>query len=309
MRTIIFVNTYSRQAAQHLKLIQRYFKKPDCPFEIIDFIVVDKIHSFDDCIKQLKTAKNLDYIIIGSGDGTIVSVFNALKDQRKLIYGFIPLGTSNNYVRSLGIPHDVRKALRTLSEVYTRKISLGTVNGAIFANNAGIGIPVQVVDNLTNKTKRYLGPVSYILSAIRELFRHDAIWCELEIDGKVQTFDTHQLTISSGSFNGTVIPMHKVTSAFSDELTIFYSATKDRLEYTKDVFGFVYGRTIKRPTLHVIPIKHAKLRTHPVKTIQADGEIIGKTPATISIVKDAISVLTKPPKPARPRGKRRKSHR
>jgi len=310
MRTIVFVNTYSRQATQHLKLVQRYFKKPNCPFEIVDFIMVDEAHPFDACVKRLQATKNFDYVIIGSGDGTIVSVFNALKGRKNITYGFIPLGTSNNYVRSLGIPTDIRRSLRTLKKLHTQPISLGTVNGTIFANNAGIGLPAQVADTLTNKTKRYLGPLAYVVSGIHQLFHHDAIWCELEIHGKIQAFDTHHLSISSGSYKGTIMPMNKVTSAFSDELTIVYSATKERLEYVKDLLGFIYGRSVKRESTHVITIKEAKLRTNPVQTIQADGEIIGKTPVTISVIKDAIRVLTPPPKPTRQMlGTRRKSRR
>lgn len=301
MRTVVFINGHSRQASQYIKTVRKYFAKPKNPFEVLDFIVVDTLSDFDTAIKKLAAHKKIECVIVGSGDGTIVSVFNALKNRRNLVYGFIPLGTSNNYIRSLGVPHDVRKALRTLSKLYTRKVSLGTVNGAVFANNAGIGIPVQVVDNLTNKTKRYLGPIAYLVSGIRELFRHDPIWCELEIDGKIQEFYTHQLSVSSGAFKGTAIPLQRVTSVFSDELTLVYSATKERAEYAKDVFGFVYGRPVKRQSLHIIPIKEAKLRTRPAKTIQADGEIIGKTPAQISIIKDAIQVITKPPKQARKR--------
>lgn len=298
MRTIVFINSHSRQATQNLKLVKRFFAKPNSPFDVVDFIVIEKLSSFADALDQLQAAKNIECVVVGSGDGTIVTVLNALKSRKKLVYGFIPLGTSNNYARSLGIPADVRRSLRTLAKLYTRPVSLGTVNGAVFANNVGIGLPVKVVDNLTNKTKRYLGSLAYFVSALRELVRHEAVWCELEIDGKLQEFYTHQLSVLSGGYKGTALPVHNATSVFSDELTLVYSTTKERVEYFKDVLGFLYGRS-KRETLCVIPITHAKLRTRPVMTIQADGEIISKTPATVSVTKDAIRVLTKPPKPAR----------
>lgn len=295
MRTVVLINTHSRQASQHVTLVKNYFKRPDTPFEVVDFIVIDKLTPFEDSLKKLKDTRNIACVIVGSGDGTIVAVLNALKKRKNLVYGFIPLGTSNTFVRSLGIPVDLKKSLKNLSVQHIRKASLGQINGTLFPNIADIGVPARVAENLTDKLKKYLGSFAYAVSGFRELVRHDAIKCEIEVDGQKRSFYSHQVFIANGKYRGP-LKVSKDTSAYSNELTLGYSDTKSRFEYLRDAFGFVIGTTDKRPTLHFLSVQKATIKTNPVQNIQADGEVIGKTPARIEVVKDAIRVFAPEPK-------------
>ena len=83
-------------------------------------------------------------------------------------------------------------------------------------------------------------------------------------------------------------------STYKNNLLLGYSASKSRLEYLRDAFGFIAGNPKKRPKLVYVPIESATLITKPEQRIQADGEIVGKTPAKIKVVKDAIQVLVDP---------------
>jgi diacylglycerol kinase (ATP) len=295
MRTIVFINGHSRQAAQHMKLVKRFFAKPDNPFEVVEFIIIDNLNKFGDALKKLQTAKNIGCVIIGSGDGTIVAVLNALKGRKSMLYGFIPLGTTNGFVRSLGIPVSVRRSLTVLSKQHERRASLGKINDTLFANFADLGIPVQVVDNLTDKVKRYLGSFAYAVSGMRELARHEPFWCKVETDNQTISFQTHHLLIANGRHRGLAV-VDSVTSAYDDSLTIAYSTNLNRLEYLKDALGFVTGRTNKREGVHFIYAKKVVITTKPKQPIQADGEIIANTPAHVQVIKDAIRVLAPPQK-------------
>lgn len=294
MHTIVFINSHSRQATQNIKLVKKFFDKPDSPFDVREFIVVDDLNKFDTAIKKLKAAKKIDCVIVGSGDGTIVAVLNALKDRKNMLYGFIPLGTTNGFVRSLGIPVTVRRSLTVLSKQHERRASLGKINDVVFANFADLGFPVQVVDNLTDKVKRYLGSFAYAVSSVRELARHEPFWCEVETDGKTKSFQTHHLLVANGRHRGLAV-VEAAASTYDDSLTIAYSTNLNRLEYLKDAFGFITQRTDKREGVHFIYAKKVVIRTKPKQPIQADGEIIATTPAHIRVLKDAIRVLVPPP--------------
>ncbi|HTE57684.1 MAG TPA: YegS/Rv2252/BmrU family lipid kinase [Verrucomicrobiae bacterium] len=295
MRTIVFINSHSRLAAQNIKLVKKFFAKPGSPFDVQDFIVVEDLSRFKDALKKLQAAKDIDCVIVGSGDGTIVAVLNALKKQKNMLYGFIPLGTTNGFVRSLGIPVMIKRSLSVLSKQHERHASLGRINDTLFANFADLGYPVQVVDNVTDKVKRYLGSFAYAVSGVRELARHEPFWCEVEANGKKASFQTHHLLIGNGRHRGLAVVDHG-TSAYDDSLTIAYSTSLNRVEYLKDAFGFITRRPEKRAGVHFIYAKKATIRTKPDQPLQADGEIITTTPAHIRVLKDAIRVLAPPSK-------------
>src|SRR5574338_669941 len=107
MHTVVFINSHSRQAAKHVAAIRRYFQRANQPFEILDFVVIDELDKLDESLEKLTRTKNLQAVIVGSGDGTIVAVLNALKHRPDIVYGFLPLGTSNTFARSLNIPLDI----------------------------------------------------------------------------------------------------------------------------------------------------------------------------------------------------------
>src|SRR5687767_7892901 len=114
MRTVVFINAHSRQASQHMRAVRKFFARGESPFELLDFIVVEELRDFKKYVERLRAHKNAECIVFGSGDGTIVSLLNELKHRQKLVYGFLPLGTSNTFVRSLDIPLDCKKALKVL---------------------------------------------------------------------------------------------------------------------------------------------------------------------------------------------------
>jgi YegS/Rv2252/BmrU family lipid kinase len=297
MRTIVFINSHSRQARSHLKAVKKYFARKDCPFKVVDFIVVKDLEKYDRYIDRLKSNKSVECVIIGSGDGTIVSVINALKDRKDLTYGFLPLGTTNAFVRSLGLPLDYSKVLKQLYDYQAKYIHLGSINGTLFANVAGVGVSSAVVENLTNRHKRLAGIMSYFFTGFRELMRHKPIWCELQIGNETNTFNTLDLVIANGRYRGPVIVDKKLASVYKDQLVLVYSTDASRFVFIKDTLNILLGRRHKIPDVKFIPIKKALLKTRPRTPIHVDGEIIGHTPANIQIVKNAIRVLVPPEAP------------
>ncbi len=294
MRTVVFINAHSRQAKSHLRAVRKFFNSPRSPFKIVDFIIVEDLNKFDEYIDQLTALKNLECVIVGSGDGTIVAVLNALKDRKDLRYGFLPLGTSNVFVRSLGLPIDIKKSFALLSAGKTAPVCLGSINGKLFANSAGTGVPSRVVANLTNKTKRYLGPLAYIVSGIREFIRHDAFECSIDTGTETITFHTHHLLIANGKYHG-LVPVGHGASVFNDKLVVIaFGTTKNRWQYARTIATFGLSKRKHRDTF-VMPLERMVLRTDPVREIEADGEPIGLAPAEVKIIKNAITVFTASP--------------
>ncbi len=292
MRTVLFINSHSRRAEKYKSDVINALSDKDSGFELIDVIIVMKLENLDQELKRLKSINKLDCVIVGSGDGTIVAILNALKDRKKIKYGFLPLGTSNTFVRSLGLPPKVPEAIEIICKKRVRQVSLGVIDNVLFANIAGVGLPVRVARNLSNRTKKYFGPFAYLLSGIKEITTHSAFRCIIEDGRKRHSFYTHHLLIANGKYHGH-LPVSPDASLFKNQLVVVaFGVSQSRLQYAKSMLHFGLGLHEADPHVLLIPIKKATLVTKPSRNIEADGELIGRTPAKIKILKDAISVFT-----------------
>lgn len=259
---------------------------------VTETIIVKNLKMLDFYLKKLRQIKQIDCVIVGSGDGTIVSVLNALKDQKDIVYGFLPLGTSNTFVRSLGIPVTYAKSKKIILDRHTSSVTLGSVNGHLFANIAGLGVPVRVTKNLSNKVKRIFGPFAYVISGVRETIDHRAFYFQITNDHIHESFFSHHVLIANGKYHGH-LPVSHDASLFKNQLVLVaFGTSQSRSGYVRSMLRFMLRRHEQDPNVQIIPFERAYITAHPKRGIEADGEMISQTPATVEVVKDAITVFT-----------------
>lgn len=76
-------------------------------------------------------ADRVDFVIIGGGDGTLNSAAPGTVDTG-LPLGVLPLGTANDFARTVGIPREIRQAVQVIVDGQRRAVDLGEVNGHLF---------------------------------------------------------------------------------------------------------------------------------------------------------------------------------
>ena len=55
-------------------------------------------------------------LVTVGGDGTIYEVLTGIIDLSSVVFGFIPVGSGNDFCRSMGLPFDPFEALRSILE-------------------------------------------------------------------------------------------------------------------------------------------------------------------------------------------------
>jgi YegS/Rv2252/BmrU family lipid kinase len=291
MNTVVLINAHSRKARKLLPQIKNDFDNGSLPFTVTEFIVVHKKSDFSRIYNALTKMKRIDRLIVGSGDGTITTTLNKLRND-SIVYGFLPLGTCNTFMHNIGLPLDYDKALEIIKNGKPTKVTLGEVNGKLFTCNAAIGVSTRVAEHISDKTKRYLGQVGYIASGTKELLRHRPFECRLQIDHKSLTFKSHQILISNGHYHGH-LPLAKSASVYKNQLVLVaFGTDQSRLQHIKSMAKFALNKHRADPSTLIVPFRHAQLTTTPLRNIEADGEVVSATPAEFQIIADAISVLT-----------------
>lgn len=121
-------------------------------------------------------------IVVLGGDGTVNEVVNGICIPERVLLGYIPIGSSNDFARGLGIPKDPDQALRALLKPVTiKEIDIGILERnekkRKFAVSAGIGFDAAVCHEVCISrwkvmlNKFGLGKLSYAMVAMDRLMK------------------------------------------------------------------------------------------------------------------------------------------
>ena len=108
-------------------------------------------------------------VVAAGGDGTLNAVVNGLVGTGTAL-GVIPAGTMNVFARELGMPFEsLPKCFEVIERGNVKEIDLFEANGKPFLQMAGVGFDAMVIEETTWESKKMLGPLAYLLAAVKVL--------------------------------------------------------------------------------------------------------------------------------------------
>ena len=117
-----------------------------------------------------KDLKNTKAIIVAGGDGTVNKIVNAMINNNiDLPLGVVPAGTANDFAVNLGIPANFAECFDVLSQMKTREVDIGRVNGKYFVNVCCGGLFTNVSQNIDIELKNTLGKLAYYIKGVQQL--------------------------------------------------------------------------------------------------------------------------------------------
>lgn len=126
-------------------------------------------------------------VIAAGGDGTLNEVVQGLAGSESVL-GVLPAGTMNVFAREMGIPYDsLDKALDIIDRGLIREVDLFEANGSPFIQMAGVGFDAQVIEETTWESKKKLGPLAYLLAAVKVLGEKPPEMEIITADGRRET--------------------------------------------------------------------------------------------------------------------------
>ena len=126
-----------------------------------------------------------DLLVCCGGDGTLSQALNVLQQlDAKLPLGYVPMGTTNDFAASLGLPKEPAKAAEQILHGQPRLLDLGRFGEREFLYVASFGAFTQSSYKAAPQVKAVLGHLAYVLESARELPFLQAIPLEAEVDGR-----------------------------------------------------------------------------------------------------------------------------
>jgi YegS/Rv2252/BmrU family lipid kinase len=263
------------------------------------FISTDSIEELKHAIDAYGPA--MDRIVIGGGDGTISSALSELLRAGKPL-AVLPLGTANDFARTLGLPDDAMEAAEIALQGREHRIDVGTVNGRPFINVASVGLAAKVTEAQSGKLKRRWRVLSYLISLWRAAWDARPFYTEVEIDGAAAwSGAAYQVSVGNGRFHGgglTVSDDAAIDDGKFDLYLVRPGAVWQLLACVTHLkFGFAQPDLLTRRTA-----TRVILRTATPRPINVDGELDGATPATFELLPGALTVIVPRALPAEHRG-------
>jgi diacylglycerol kinase (ATP) len=284
---VLLVNVRSRRGARHHRQVRSMLEGHG--------FTVTAEHLVGDPAAQLPTllpeilAARPPLLVVGSGDGTIATVVDHLA-HTDTVLGYLPLGTTNNFGRSLGLPMRLRAAVEVIVFGKVADVDLGSVNGDLFANLVSIGVSADVAGGTPHGLKRRLGRGAYAATGLRALLTHRPFTAEITSGDTVWRVSTHQLNIANGRMHaGTAIAadvsvddrlLIAYTLGGPGRLSTIYAAAHQALTPWQPVERKGY---LTATELHVT--------TDVPQLVDVDGEIAGRTPIHVTLSANALRVL------------------
>jgi len=283
----LIVNTRSRRGA-HL------FKEAQDALEAASFnlMAAYPVRHPNELIVTVEQALSdgAELIILGSGDGTVSEVVDSLA-HHKAILGFLPLGTTNNFARTLGIPLGLKDALLTLSTGKVAKVSLGLVDDDYFANVSAIGLSASIAKMVTNTQKRWLGRLAYAFTGIRAIMRQRPFSAVLtEANGKTRSITAWQIVVANGKFHAGR-QLSKRAHIARDSLTVYFVEGTSRWALISAMLGYWLGVDQQLKHVTYFETRSVKITTDPVQQMEIDGEVKTETPIHATLAPGALKII------------------
>ncbi|TDC67598.1 diacylglycerol kinase [Actinomadura sp. GC306] len=250
-----------------------------------------------------------DLVVVGGGDGTVTEAVGHLA-HRDIALGVLPLGTTNNFARSLELPLDLPGAIRTLalgrpgggkvadvdvgwfeSTGDPRGEGPGEEREHIFANMVSLGLSVHVADRVPHALKGVVGRPAYGLTAAALLATHRAFTARITIGGETTELTTHQLNIANGAHQSGQ-PIARDASPDNRRLAIYRLGDERRLRLASATARHVLtGRRRSLSEDAFLTTDEVEIETDPPLRVEVDGEVRGRTPVSIRLRGNALRVV------------------
>lgn len=233
-------------------------------------------------------------IVIAGGDGSIHAVVQALHDLGDLegrTLGLLPLGTGNDFARTLDIPRSAKKAARIILAGHARPTDLIvddqdriTVNSVHIGAGADAGEQgakwkkrLRKVGGTVGVGKSALGKLGYPLGALQTAISPPLLEITVEVDGEVVATPDKEIlmvAVGNGASVGGGTPLTPDADPHDGTLDILIATPVNPL----DQLGYLIRLQLGRHEAHAKAriVRGRSIRVHGSEfDCNSDGEIDG----------------------------------
>jgi YegS/Rv2252/BmrU family lipid kinase len=255
-------------------------------------------------IELARTAalKGFDTVVAVGGDGTVNEVVNGLIDGDLPVsaasLGVVAAGSGADFARSFGLPKHVDHELAGI-EGRTRRLDVGKIQCSptigsepvtrYFVNAAEAGMAAATVER-AERLPRWFGKARYLIAFWPSLVRFDPVEMTVSVGTASHTGLAHNALVANGRYigGGMQISPHSDPGDGRFDIQVNIGPKRQALTLVPKIY-----RGSHLPDQRIIQMSGPDVvvdTARPVP-IEADGEMVGVTPARFSILPGVLELM------------------
>src|SRR5262245_55441517 len=304
-RTLVIVNPFSRDGAtgRRFAAVERRLR------EVLGPLEVERTRGPRDAERLAREAvrAGVERLIVAGGDGTLSEVATGLLGAGLGDYariGILPFGTGGDFVRTLGVPRDLERAIACIAEGKVRRVDAyrvtlqddaGRPRTVYGVNITSIGISALVV-MLAERAPGFVGGGAFALGALRAIARWRSEPVRITLDG--ETLHDGPLILATAAngrwFGGGMLVSPK---AWCDDgrLDAFAVGGLSKAQLLVKLAQIYRGTHLADGASRIGRGRVFEALGPPSVRVEVDGESLGSLPLRVEILEGALSLFAPAP--------------
>ena len=240
-------------------------------------------------------------LIAVGGDGSVNEMVHGimdagLDDTREVTLALAPHGTGNDWARSLGMPLEPRAIARVIAAGRTLLHDVGVIDFPAatgtprrwFINVAGAGYDSYVTERVPRPVP---SAITYLRLALSGLASYRSPQFRIAADGQAIEGRLLLAFVAIGQYCGNrmhVAPDARLDDGLFDVLAVRELSLLQALPKLAKLYG---GRILGDAAVRHLTAARVRIETDPPVTVQADGQVLERTPADFSLRPRALAVV------------------
>ncbi|MBW3594457.1 MAG: diacylglycerol kinase family lipid kinase [Actinobacteria bacterium] len=255
------------------------------------------MHAIEIARESMKAGKR--FLVAVGGDGTIHEVVNGMIENDKPIVddpvlGVVAAGTGSDFIKTFGLPASPAVAVAHLDGPESFAIDIGKVTYTqdgtevtrYFPNIAEVGIGAEVVAR-AQKLPRWLGPTVYLAAFWLVMRKHKVAQVTVDLVDRTYEGPANNIVVANCQFFGggmKIAPKAAPTDGLLD-VQVEHARKREAIAIMPKVFK---GEHLPHPDIEEFKRVRCGVTSDRPLLIEADGEVLGHTPASFEVLRDLI---------------------
>lgn len=246
-------------------------------------------------IASLLRADAYDLAVACGGDGTLhLTVDGVLQAETHTPIGYIPLGTTNDFAASLGIPTSWQDAVKALLHAKPAKHDIGFFNKLPYTYIACCGAFAETSFSTSQTLKNQLGHTAYLLQALPALASLHPLQLEVEATDAIHFAGSFLFCAlaNTRSVAGMVHLKPEQVNFQDGKFELLLIRYPNSMLEAGRLATKLLASEIDDPLVSLHHVSSCKIRSRTPVSWSLDGEGGGKhTEVSFSVEKSAINIL------------------
>lgn len=242
------------------------------------------------------------------GDGTLHEVVQGMMSNDRMAHpdlnlSFLPAGSSCDFAKLLPPRSCIerlcssRSVLMDLIRIECRCIGESTKT-SYAVNSSSIGIismaskRINYDSRLMNQAKRFSINSCYILAGVEAIMSINPILCNIYIDENIsKDMLISNLTVFKNHWIAGKMKFGEAGLTEGKMLNLALLKTESKARIIGLLFHLYHGTVFQSSMVSHNTCQTVEVKTNRQQTVEADGELIGFTPAKYTLLSDAIQII------------------